>query len=87
MFASPEYDTQLVVSREASDQDARVPGESDAVSGVNATIGRPIIRTSVDHGTNFDIADERFGSEQRIVVRCRPLSESHGRDSISVASG
>ena len=25
-------------------------------SGVNVTAGRPIIRTSVDHGTAFDIA-------------------------------
>jgi len=29
-----------------------------AVSGVNVTIGLPIIRTSVDHGTAFDIAGE-----------------------------
>jgi len=32
-------------------------GDSDGeVSGVNVTIGLPIVRTSVDHGTAFDIA-------------------------------
>ncbi|MFB6106197.1 MAG: 4-hydroxythreonine-4-phosphate dehydrogenase PdxA [Halobacteriaceae archaeon] len=29
-----------------------------AVSGVNMTVGLPIVRTSVDHGTAFDIAGE-----------------------------
>ena len=28
----------------------------DSVTGVNVTLGLPIIRTSVDHGTGFDIA-------------------------------
>ena len=31
-------------------------GEWTALSGVNVTLGLPIIRTSVDHGTAFDIA-------------------------------
>ncbi|RKD88011.1 4-hydroxythreonine-4-phosphate dehydrogenase PdxA [Halopiger aswanensis] len=39
----------------------------DAVSGVNVTIGLPIIRTSVDHGTAFDIAGEGIASEQSLV--------------------
>lgn len=38
-----------------------------AVSGVNVTIGLPIIRTSVDHGTAFDIAGEGLASEQSMV--------------------
>ncbi|MBU2334379.1 MAG: 4-hydroxythreonine-4-phosphate dehydrogenase PdxA, partial [Alphaproteobacteria bacterium] len=33
-----------------------VTGEWTALSGVNVTLGLPIIRTSVDHGTAFDIA-------------------------------
>ena len=28
----------------------------DAVSGINVTLGIPIIRVSVDHGTGFDLA-------------------------------
>lgn len=39
----------------------------NAVSGVNVTIGLPIIRTSVDHGTAFDIAGEGVASERSLV--------------------
>ena len=42
-------------------------GTDDAVSGVNVTIGLPIVRTSVDHGTAFDIAGEGVASEQSMV--------------------
>jgi 4-hydroxythreonine-4-phosphate dehydrogenase len=38
-----------------------------AVSGVNVTIGLPLVRTSVDHGTAFDIAGEGVASEQSLV--------------------
>ena len=38
-----------------------------AVSGVNVTIGLPIVRTSVDHGTAFDIAGEGVASEQSLL--------------------
>ncbi|ELZ29427.1 4-hydroxythreonine-4-phosphate dehydrogenase [Halosimplex carlsbadense 2-9-1] len=39
----------------------------DAVSGVNVTVGLPIVRTSVDHGTAFDIAGEGCASEASMV--------------------
>jgi 4-hydroxythreonine-4-phosphate dehydrogenase len=48
--------------------------EGGAVSGVNVTIGLPIIRTSVDHGTAFDIAGEGVASEKSLL------------DAVSVAS-
>ena len=35
----------------------------DAVSGVNITLGLPIVRASVDHGTAFDQAGEGMASE------------------------
>lgn len=38
-----------------------------AVSGVNVTVGLPIIRTSVDHGTAFDIAGTGVASEQSLL--------------------
>jgi 4-phospho-D-threonate 3-dehydrogenase / 4-phospho-D-erythronate 3-dehydrogenase len=41
--------------------------QGDAVSGVNVTIGLPIIRTSVDHGTAFDIAGEGIASEASLI--------------------
>jgi len=37
------------------------------VSGVNVTIGLPIVRTSVDHGTAFDIAGEGVASEASLI--------------------
>ena len=39
----------------------------EAVSGVNVTIGLPIIRTSVDHGTAFDIAGTGIASERSLL--------------------
>ncbi len=42
-------------------------GEWQALSGVNVTLGLPIIRTSVDHGTAFDIAGKGIASEQSLI--------------------
>lgn len=36
-------------------------------SGVNITVGLPIIRTSVDHGTAFDIAGKGIANEKSMV--------------------
>jgi 4-hydroxythreonine-4-phosphate dehydrogenase len=35
---------------------------------VNVTLGLPIIRTSVDHGTAFDIAGKGIASESSLVA-------------------
>ena len=35
--------------------------------GVNITLGLPIIRTSVDHGTAFDIAGKGIANEQSLI--------------------
>lgn len=45
--------------------------ESGEVSGVNMTIGLPIVRTSVDHGTAFDIAGEGVASPRSMVDAVR----------------
>jgi len=42
-------------------------GKWDALSGVNITLGLPIIRTSVDHGTAFDIAGKGIASERSLI--------------------
>ena len=44
-----------------------VTGKWDALSGVNITLGLPIIRTSVDHGTAFDIAGQGIASETSLI--------------------
>jgi len=42
-------------------------GKWEALSGVNITLGLPIIRTSVDHGTAFDIAGKGIASETSLI--------------------
>jgi 4-hydroxythreonine-4-phosphate dehydrogenase len=42
-------------------------GRWNALSGVNITLGLPIIRTSVDHGTAFDIAGKGIASEMSLI--------------------
>ncbi|NMJ40129.1 4-hydroxythreonine-4-phosphate dehydrogenase PdxA [Roseomonas sp. JC162] len=42
-------------------------GKWDALSGVNITLGLPVIRTSVDHGTAFDIAGRGIASERSLI--------------------
>lgn len=42
-------------------------GKWDAVEGVNITLGLPIIRTSVDHGTAFDQAGTGKADEKSLV--------------------
>ncbi|MCK8785734.1 4-hydroxythreonine-4-phosphate dehydrogenase PdxA [Roseomonas sp. NAR14] len=37
------------------------------LSGVNITLGLPIIRTSVDHGTAFDIAGKGIANERSLI--------------------
>ena len=42
-------------------------GRWDALSGVNITLGLPIIRTSVDHGTAFDIAGQGIANARSMI--------------------
>jgi len=47
--------------------EASADGQAASMAGVNVTMGLPIIRTSVDHGTAFDIAGKGIASEQSMV--------------------
>ena len=38
-----------------------------AVNGINMTLGLPVIRVSVDHGTAFDIAGKNLASEASLA--------------------
>ncbi|MCL4637516.1 MULTISPECIES: 4-hydroxythreonine-4-phosphate dehydrogenase PdxA [Olivibacter] len=42
--------------------------QMDSVKGVNITMGLPIIRTSVDHGTAFEIAGKGIASEDAMLL-------------------
>ena len=39
----------------------------DAVAGINVTLGIPIIRVSVDHGTGYDMAGNGLSNELSLV--------------------
>ena len=45
----------------------RQQGRWDAVEGVNITLGLPIVRTSVDHGTAFDQAGTGAASPSSLL--------------------
>lgn len=44
-------------------------------TGVNITVGLPIIRTSVDHGTAFDIAGKGIADERSLIEAIRQAIE------------
>jgi 4-hydroxythreonine-4-phosphate dehydrogenase len=44
-------------------------------AGVNITIGLPVIRTSVDHGTAFDIAGLGIADERSLIEALRQVAE------------
>jgi len=48
-------------------------------AGVNITIGLPVVRTSVDHGTAFDIAGTGAADERSLVEALRQAAEMAGR--------
>ncbi len=54
-------------------------GEWSAVDGVNVTLGIPVIRVSVDHGTAFDVAGTGRASEASMVqaIRCAAQMAAH----------
>ncbi len=54
-------------------------GEWSAVDGVNVTLGIPVIRVSVDHGTAFDVAGTGRASEASMVqaILCAAQMASH----------
>ena len=43
-------------------------GKMDSDQGVNITLGLPIIRVSVDHGTAFDVAGKGIASEEAMLL-------------------
>jgi 4-hydroxythreonine-4-phosphate dehydrogenase len=47
-------------------------------AGVNITVGLPVIRTSVDHGTAFDIAGTGTADERSLIAAIRAAAELAG---------
>ena len=46
----------------------RETGRMEASKGVNITLGLPIIRVSVDHGTAFDVAGKGIASAEGLLL-------------------
>ncbi len=44
-------------------------------NGVNITVGLPVVRVSVDHGTAFDIAGQGVAREDSLVLACRRAAQ------------
>jgi 4-hydroxythreonine-4-phosphate dehydrogenase len=44
-------------------------------AGVNITVGLPVIRTSVDHGTAFDLAGKGAADERSMIEALRQAAE------------
>jgi 4-hydroxythreonine-4-phosphate dehydrogenase len=49
----------------------------DSVKGVNITLGLPIIRTSVDHGTAFEIAGKGIASADAMKCAIESAVQLH----------
>ncbi|UCE32505.1 MAG: 4-hydroxythreonine-4-phosphate dehydrogenase PdxA [Burkholderiales bacterium] len=46
--------------------------------GVNVTVGLPFVRTSVDHGTAFDIAGKGIAEHRSLLAACRAARQLAG---------
>jgi len=56
--------------------------QMDSVKGVNITMGLPIIRTSVDHGTAFEIAGRGVASPDAMVLAIESAVQLHKHRSV-----
>lgn len=55
----------------------------DSVKGVNITMGLPIIRTSVDHGTAFEIAGKGIASPDAMVLAIESAVQLYTHQGVS----
>jgi len=66
--ARGDYDAIIAMYHDQGHAPVKVMGIED---GVNITIGLPVIRTSVDHGTAFDIAGKNIAGEASMLEALR----------------
>jgi 4-hydroxythreonine-4-phosphate dehydrogenase len=65
---SGEFDLVVAMYHDQGHIPVKLLGfKSGSFSGVNVTVGTPVIRTSVDHGTAFDAAYKGTASEQSMI--------------------
>lgn len=56
--------------------------QMDSVKGVNITMGLPIIRTSVDHGTAFEIAGKGIASADAMILAIESAVQLHNNRAV-----
>jgi len=80
----PSYDVALCMYHDQ----ALIPVKAlDFDQGVNVTLGLPIIRTSPDHGTAFDIAGKGIANPNAMIAAIKMASHCAERRASSDASG
>ncbi|MHC5306145.1 4-hydroxythreonine-4-phosphate dehydrogenase PdxA [Bartonella sp. LJL80] len=67
-----DYDMVVAMYHDQGHIPVKVLGLED---GVNITVGLPVIRTSVDHGTAFDIAGKGIADERSLVEALRQAAD------------
>jgi 4-hydroxythreonine-4-phosphate dehydrogenase len=70
--ASPPFDATLAMYHDQGTIAAKLLGSGESV---NVTLGLPIVRTSVDHGTAFDIAGQGVARTGSMVAAVRLAAE------------
>lgn len=72
LAARGDYDIVVAMYHDQGHGPVKVLGLE---AGVNITVGLPVIRTSVDHGTAFDIAGKGIADERSLVEALRQAAE------------
>jgi 4-hydroxythreonine-4-phosphate dehydrogenase len=72
LAARGDYDIVVAMYHDQGHGPIKVMGLE---SGVNITVGLPVIRTSVDHGTAFDIAGKGLADEGSMIEALRQAAE------------
>jgi 4-hydroxythreonine-4-phosphate dehydrogenase len=72
LAARGDYDIVVAMYHDQGHGPIKVMGLE---AGVNITVGLPVIRTSVDHGTAFDIAGKGVADERSLVEALRQAAE------------
>jgi len=72
LAARGDYDIVVAMYHDQGHGPIKVMGLE---AGVNITVGLPVVRTSVDHGTAFDIAGQGIADERSLIEALRQAAD------------
>jgi 4-hydroxythreonine-4-phosphate dehydrogenase len=72
LAARGDYDIVVAMYHDQGHGPIKVMGLE---AGVNITVGLPVVRTSVDHGTAFDIAGKGVADERSLIEALRQAAD------------